>query len=409
MDTSVKTPLLSSRETRPTGQISGSSRSETGEGYESSTFQSSIDTTYDPKRYIGVYDGIALILGLQIGSGIFSVPSLVALNAGSEYAALLAWLAAGALGWCCGLCYIELSNYIPINGGPQEFLAVCFNDLYGFVAGWAIIFVTKPASNALLALVIGDYICNAAGFPPGEYIIRRKFVAASLVSFTAVVNCFGNKESNALTKFLLGCKLISVGFVLVMGVYTLLAIPSSNTPASANGIQTDQSQPSLGGFADAMIACMWAYSGWETLSLVAGEVKNPERNIAIVINSSMAVVVALYFLANVSYFVVLSFAGVIQSTTVGLTFSKHFLGDAGSIAYTAAICLSGLGTLNAKTYTAGRLTQAAVERQFLPQTLKTIASLDDEVFDNSREKSIWKRVFGRLDRPVQYKDGTIPL
>ncbi|KAK6537482.1 hypothetical protein TWF694_011667 [Orbilia ellipsospora] len=412
MDNSVKTPLISSQETRPTDQISensGSDQPGTSEGYGTGTPQSSIDVAYDPKRSIGALDGVALILGLQIGSGIFSAPSLVALNAGSEYAALLAWFAAGTLAWCCGLCYIELSNYIPINGGPQEFLAVCFNDLFGFVAGWAIIFVSKPGSNAVLALIISDYICDAAGLPPGEYIIRRKLVAASLVTFTAVVNCSGNKESTLLTKFLLACKLMALGFVLAMGFYTLFPISNSNKPAAPHSTQIDESRVSFGGFADAMIACMWAYSGWETLSFVAGEIKNPERNIAIVINTSMAVVISLYLLANVSYFVVLSFAGVIQSTTVGLTFSKHFLGDAGSIAYTAAICLSGLGTLNVKMFTAGRLTQAAAERQFLPHTLKTIASLDDEIFDSSREETIWRRIFGRLDRPVLYKDGTIPL
>ncbi|KAJ6258203.1 hypothetical protein Dda_7122 [Drechslerella dactyloides] len=343
------------------------------------------DTVSDPKRRIGVGDGIALVLGSQIGSGIFSSPCLVALNVGSESAALFAWFTAGMLAWFCAACYIELSNHMPMNGGPQEFLTICFSDLCGFVAGWACIFVAKPCSGAMLALILSDYLCDAAGLSSGGPIISRKMVAFCIVLSTAIVNCLGNKQSNAITKLSLACKLISVGFVLVMGL-SVLIFPDWSTPTSPyTSMPTHGSQLPLGSFADAILVAMWAYSGWETLSFVGGEVTNPGRNIAIVINASMGIVVSLFLLANVSYFAVLSFAGVAKTTSVGLTFSRHFLGDAGAVVYTIAICLSGIGSLNVKTFTTGRLTQAAADRRFLPKILKTVGCLDDEGHDKPRQ------------------------
>ncbi|KAK6340601.1 hypothetical protein TWF696_008926 [Orbilia brochopaga] len=409
MDASSSTPLLSEHWSEPPIRTAENDAISGGGQYSSDVDESLRDTTSDSKRRIGVSDGIALVLGSQIGSGIFSSPTLVALSAGSESAALFAWLTAGTLAWSCAACYIELSNHIPMNGGPQEFLAICFGDLYGFVAGWSCIFVAKPCSGAMLALVLSDYLCDAAGLHPGESIVERKLVAFCIILSTAFVNCLGNKQSNAITKLFLACKLVSVGFVLIMGL-SVLMFPNWSKPTSPHTTTpTHGSEAPLRSFADAMLVAMWAYSGWETLSFVGGEVTNPERNIAIVINVSMAIVVSLFLLANVSYFVVLSFAGVVNSQTVGLTFSRHFLGDAGAAAYIIAICLSGIGSLNVKIFTAGRLTQAAADRRFLPKILSTVGHLDHEDDDKPREAGIWRGLVDSINRPVRYKDGTIPL
>ncbi|MCJ1384240.1 hypothetical protein MMC17_007356, partial [Xylographa soralifera] len=87
-----------------------------------------------PIRSLGLWNGIALVLGLQIGSGFFSSPSLVARNTGPAYAALAVWCVAGIVTWACAACYIELGTRLPVNGGPQEYLAYCFNDLLAFLA-----------------------------------------------------------------------------------------------------------------------------------------------------------------------------------------------------------------------------------------------------------------------------------
>jgi amino acid transporter len=217
----------------------------------------------DPRRRLGFYDGVALVLGLQIGSGIFASPSLVARNAGSEPMALLVWCLAGFLAWACAACYIELGTRMPVNGGPQEYLTHCFNDLLGFLASWACIFTVKPCSAAILALFVSDYVCGAFGLAEGTHDFARKSAALSVIALVAGVNCTGNKVSNIATKSTLACKILGVGFVIVVGLAVLM-IPSAS-PSIVPSQLDSLPQLGPGNYTDAILSAMWAYSGWDTV------------------------------------------------------------------------------------------------------------------------------------------------
>lgn len=173
------------------------------------------------------------------------------------------------------------------------------------------------------------------------------------------------------------------------------------------------------------------------LAYIGGELQNPQRTITFVLHCSMAIVAALSMLANLSYFSALTFDEIVSSTTVGLTFSVHFLGQAGGALYAAVICLSTLGTLNAKTFTYSRLTQAAAERGFMPALLRTVAaggrrsarssSFEDRdapggnndglagedatedapLVQRPPQKPKWLLAFA--DTPVQYGNGSVPV
>ncbi|KAK0712133.1 amino acid permease-domain-containing protein [Lasiosphaeris hirsuta] len=354
------------------------------------------------KKSLSFWDGVALTLGIQIGSGIFISPALVARNTGSQSPALVVWTVAGLLAWACAACYIELGTRLPVNGGPQEYLAHCFGDLFGFLASWGCIFGVKPVSAAILALFIADYICEAADI--GAY---HGAVALAVVALVTAVNCTGNRLSNISTKILLVCKTISVGFVIVMG-FAVLLVPSLSPPA--NDTPSEPPFKTSGSYTDALVAAMWTYSGWEVLSFVGGDLRNPTRNFPRVINASMSIVLCFTLFANVAYFSVLSFDDIARSATVGLTFSERFLGRAGSILYAVAICLSSLGTLNVKTFAAGRLTQAAAERGYLPLLIKTVPKTDDKDDEalSRPEGQPPQPILGFLCRPARVGDGSIP-
>jgi L-type amino acid transporter 6 len=216
-----------------------------------------------PGRNLGVLDGIAIVLGLQIGSGIFSSPSLVVQKTGSEYVALLVWCIAGMMAWACAACYIELGTRLPFNGGPQEYLAYCFNDLFGFLASWACIFTVKPCSAAILALVISDYVCDALHLERGPLDFIRTLTAVGVIGLVTLINCAGNRQSNTVTKALLACKIFGVGFIIMMGL-AVQVLPGSFLPPVSPGISS-LSEPALGNYTDATLSAMWAYSGWETV------------------------------------------------------------------------------------------------------------------------------------------------
>jgi amino acid transporter len=208
---------------------------------------------------LSFWDGVALVLGIQIGSGIFVSPALVARNTGSEASALLVWTVAGLLAWTCAACYAEMGTRLPVNGGPQEYLAYCFGDLLGFLTSWGCIFGVKPCSSAILALFIADYIGEAADIAP-----YNRLLALAVVALVTAVNCTGNCLSNVSTKVLLCCKTIGVGFVIVMGFAVLLFPQLSRSPDPPSV----ELPPRLmsGSFVDALVAAMWAYSGWEVVS-----------------------------------------------------------------------------------------------------------------------------------------------
>lgn len=217
------------------------------------------------RRHLSLFDSIALVLGLQIGSGIFASPAVVARKAGSVPAALLVWTAAGALTWAFAACYTELAMRMPYNGGPQEYLASCFSDSLGFLASWLIVFAVKPCSAAVLALVIAEYLCDAGGIDHARKDFAIRLVASATVAVVAVVNCIGNRLSSFATKAMLLCKILGIGFVITAG-FAYLVAHTASIPGASRGIEHFPRQ-SLGAYTDAILAAMWAYSGWETVCL----------------------------------------------------------------------------------------------------------------------------------------------
>ncbi|KAL8670380.1 MAG: hypothetical protein Q9224_007675, partial [Gallowayella concinna] len=112
-------------------------------------------------KSITYLNGLSLIVGLIIGSGIFSSPAQITTNAGSPGASLIVWLVAGILAWTGAASYAELGGAIPLNGGAQVYLSKIFGDLFGFLFTWCSVFVLKPGSAAIIAIIFGEYVVRA--------------------------------------------------------------------------------------------------------------------------------------------------------------------------------------------------------------------------------------------------------
>jgi L-type amino acid transporter 6 len=218
------------------------------------------------KRQLGFYDGLAMVLCTQIGSGIFITPSHVASNSGSKPVALLTWLFSGLLAWACALCYVELGVRMPLNGGAQEYLAYCFNDLAAFIASWGTIFALKPCTAALLAVFVSDYFCDAMDLSEPLPVFYRKLIALATLAVLTFINCAGNTQSRIATKLLVACKILGLVFVLVLSLVPLV-IPGSSPPAP--GDMTNISPPVLNKLPDAILQALYAFSGWETVRVLA--------------------------------------------------------------------------------------------------------------------------------------------
>ncbi|KAL3425178.1 amino acid permease [Phlyctema vagabunda] len=334
-------------------------------------------------RSLSYLNGLAIVLSLQIGSGIFSTPSAVVHNTSSLIVSIVVWFLAGLLAWTGAASFIELGSRIPVNGGMQEFLRYCYGDALGFLASWSMVFLVKPCSVAMISLIFSEYLHRAFGDSkePSPWVLKGLAILA-IVSITTI-NLLGLRTSTSITNFFLVTKSIGLGSIILVGLTQALLCFSAtgieNTCLKGPANNSINHSPNdtwkiTGAFTDAVLAALWSYSGWETLSIVTGELKSPSRNIPRVLHSAMAVVITLFMLANTAYFIILPITELGKTNTVALDFGREVFGIYGVIFYTCIVGLSCLGALNVKVFTSGRLTHAAASRRWFPLYLSVLSN-----------------------------------
>lgn len=221
-------------------------------------------------RSMSYTNGLGLVLGLQIGSGIFSSPSAVINSAGSPILAMVIWFVAGILAWTGASSFIELGSIVPINGGMQEYLRYCYHDICGFLAALTWIFIVKPCGVAMISLVFSEYLTRVFAFEENQSIWISKGIAFAAIVLITKFNCMGIRTSAGLTNGFLVVKLIglasiiatgfTVGIVQYLRENRVYHISLGN--ASGPGMELGGH---LGSYTDAILAALWAYSGWEAV------------------------------------------------------------------------------------------------------------------------------------------------
>ncbi|KAI1084154.1 amino acid permease-domain-containing protein [Whalleya microplaca] len=319
-------------------------------------------------------NGLGLIIGLIIGSGIFSSPSQVNVNVGSPGASLLVWVIAGILAWTGAASYAELGGAIPLNGGAQAYLSKIMGELAGFLFTWVAVLVLKPGSAAIIAIVMGEYLVRAVIGAEAETInpwINKGMglVGLFLVTF---LNCVSTKLGTRVNDALMFLKFIALIGVTVCGIVVAATGFSSSGTANTDwknhdwweGTSTDGSH-----WAVALYAGLWAYDGWDNTNYVVGEFRNPSRDLPRVIHTAMPLVIICYLLANISYFLVLPLKALNSTNTVAVLFGNKIFGPIGSLVFALIVSASCFGSLNSSTFTSSRLVYAAAKEGYVPTVI----------------------------------------
>ncbi|THH16345.1 hypothetical protein EW146_g4269 [Bondarzewia mesenterica] len=322
------------------------------------------------EKDISLMNGIALVVGLQIGSGIFSSPGVVVANTGSVGASLSVWLLSGLLAWTGASSFAELGSAIPLNGGAQAYLAYSYGPLISYLFAWTAIAALKPGSNAVISLIFAEYMnrlfwhATVSDAPPDaipQWAIQVTAVVAVLI-VTIVCIATRNLGTRAAVIFTT-VKIISLISVTVLGLVQLIR-GRATTSLTTNLFEGSSTSPSS--YALALYSGLWAFDGWDQANYVGGEIKHPEKNIPRAIHSSMIIVTVLFLLANLSYFVVLDKNTVGLSNTVALDFGRALFGPVGGSVFAAMVAFSCFGALNGSFFTSGRLIYAAGREGYLP-------------------------------------------
>ena len=217
-------------------------------------------------------NGLSLVVGLIIGSGIFSSPSQVNSNAGSPGASLIVWAIAGILAWTGAASFAELGGAIPLNGGAQVYLSKIFGDWAGFLFAWCAVFVLKPGSAAIIAIVFGEYVVRAAVGAEVDSVNPwiNKGVAWIGLTLVTFLNCISTKLGTRM-----GDAFLFFKFVALLGI-TITGIVVAITGFSWKGnLTTDwktenwfaDTNTNLSNWAVALYAGLWAFDGWDNVSL----------------------------------------------------------------------------------------------------------------------------------------------
>lgn len=358
--------------------------------------------TLEKNKTLTYLNGLSLVVGLIIGSGIFSSPSQVNSHAGSPGASLIVWTISGLLAWTGAASYAELGGAIPLNGGAQVYLSKIFGELAGFLFTWSAILVLKPGSAAIIAIIFGEYIVRAAIGAEVEDVnpwINKAPALGALVIVT-LVNCISTRVAARIGDLFLFFKFIALLAVTVVGIVVAATGLSYNQPANTDwksknwfeGTSTD-----ISNWAVALYAGLWAFDGWDNTNYVTGEFKNPSRDLPRVIHTAMPAVIAAYLLANMAYFFVLPLAVIERSNTVAVQFGSRVFGPVGALCLALIVGTSCFGALNAATFTSGRLVYVAGREGYLPALFGNIGIGQTQNHPNLnryQKKNFLSKIFG---------------
>ncbi|GAA5910297.1 hypothetical protein JCM8208_003500 [Rhodotorula glutinis] len=332
------------------------------------------------KEHVSLAGGCALVVGIVIGSGIFSSPGVVAKETGSVGTALLVWLAAGLLSWAGGSSFAELGSMLPMNGGHQVYLSAAFGPLASFAYSFTAVTALKPGGQAIISIISAEYLCRIfwhTAFEPDPRAAARgiptvaiKLVAIACLCTISGVHMWSTKAGTRAQLVVTVFKVLALVLVFVGGlVYIFLSHPASDFTFAG-------SSDKPAGYALALFSALWTFDGWDAANFIGRDVV--PGSLPLMINSSMAMIVTLFLLANVSYFLVLPFDIATATTTIGLDFGRALAGPVGGLLFAIIVSISALGALNGTLYTSSRLVVAASEQGFLPRPFATF---------NSRQKT----------------------
>lgn len=323
------------------------------------------ETKKQLSRALTLTDATSMVVGGVIGTGVFLQSAFMAQKLGTPTLVLAAWVAAGLLSLAGALTYAELGAMFPRTGGEYVYLNEAYGEVPAFLWGWMQIAVAATGAIAaistgfamfLLPLLSVDGVWVERSFDLFGQVVRwqfgpRQVVAVAAIVFFSAVNCLGVDVGGRVQSVLTGAKILGI-VAIVAGVFLLS--PGANwlhLAASPGAAQWS----GAAAFGAAMTAALWAYTGWYTLPVVAGEVQNPERNVPRALILGMLVVLIVYVLTNFSYFYALPFNEITTSNSdahpdalpVASKAVQTFSGSFGLKFISVAFVVSIAGALNA--------------------------------------------------------------
>jgi len=288
--------------------------------------QLSMDARADTRHATGlsVLDGVAVLVGVVVGVGIFGFPPLVAQHADSSATYIALWLAGGVLMLVGALCYAELGASCPSEGGEYHYLCLAWGNRLGLMFAWARGTVIQTGAIAVVAFIYGDYAQRL--LPLGDH---------------------GGALHAAFSVVLSGLTLLALTTLMFAG----LLAPEQTKPEPV----IEPIDGGIGMLGMGMVFVLLTYGGWNETAYLSGELRDPGRNMSRVLLLGTVVVTLLYLLSNIALLQIFGLQALRQSDAIGADLLEVVTGSWAAQGLSLLICLTALSTINATILTGARV------------------------------------------------------
>jgi APA family basic amino acid/polyamine antiporter len=301
----------------------------------------------DLPRRLGFFDGAALLVGSVIGSGIFVVPTLIAQRVPEPGLVIAIWIFSGLLVLCGALTLAELGTMLPRSGGLYVYMREAYGSFWAFLYGWTIMLVAIPGSIAALTSAFLLYLQVFVPMTPWV----GKIVGIGVLLGLAFINARGVRQGAGVQNAFTVLKVAGL-----VGLVALALITRRGDLSNFRPLLPDQASGGLlAAVGLAMISTLFAYDGWQFVSFVAGEIREPQRNVPRSILLGVLIVIVVYVSANLAYIYVLGQPRIAASQRVAADAMSALIGPAGATLITLAILCSTFGAISANVLAAPRV------------------------------------------------------
>lgn len=332
---------------------------------------------------------IMIAAGSMIGSGIFRKPATMASQLMSPELLLIVWLVAGIITFIGALCNAEVSGMIDATGGQYVYFQKMYGNFVSYLYGWSVFAVIQTGAGAAIAYVFGEYLGYFINYPQLPDSWQSFSIYIPIVGNIFPFAEFGAKVSAVLCiLFLTGINYAGVifggavqsfvTFIKIAAIVLLSILLLTSGSGSFSNISTGFSMPDsttsnmISLFGLAIAGAFWAYDGWNNLTFVSGEIKQPQRNVPLGLLYGTLIVVIIYMLINVAYLYVLPIEKMAESPLVAATAAEYVFGSNGAILISIAVIISTFGALNGNILATARVCFAMARNNMFIQSLGKI-------------------------------------
>lgn len=302
------------------------------------------------KRQLGLFDATMVVMGGIVGSGIFINPYVVAQRVHTAALIIGAWVAGGVLALLGAFVYAELADRMPAVGGQYAYLSAAYHPALGFLYGWVLLLVIQTGGMAAVIVTFARYFLELTHTHASEPLVGILALAV-----LTVINCAGVKAGSGVQSALMVTKIAAIFGLIWIGFQFI------HSPFAIGRPLLDREPNLPGAFGAAMIPVLFAYGGWQTANFLAGEIKEPRKNLSRALLIGVAGVVALYVGVNVICVRALGPVGLAETRAPATAVMRLALGQTGAKWIAIAITISTLGFLSQSILTAPRVYFAMAE------------------------------------------------